>query len=92
MSEAVVAIDAVAMLLAVFPSLVAPVTPVSVLVPTAVGVPETLQVMAAPAATLTGGVGAHDVVKPAGSPATEQVAPVAAIRGAAPLEQVNVPL
>lgn len=92
MSEPVTEIEAVAELFAALPSLPAPVVPVSVLDPTVVGVPETVQVIDAPGATVTGGVGAHDVVSPAGNPATVHVAAVAASNGAAPFEQVNVPL
>ena len=59
MSEPVAPIVAVAVLLAGLPSLVAPVVPVSVDEPVVVGVPETVQVILAPAATEVGGVGAQ---------------------------------
>ena len=91
-SEPVEPIVAVAVLLVLLPSLLAPVVPVSVLAPLAVGVPETVHAIDAPGATLTGGVGAQDAVRPAGKPASEQVAAVAAIAGAAALEQVKAPL
>jgi hypothetical protein len=91
MSEPVTASDAVAVLLAVFGSFGAPVLPLNGDVPGAVGVPETVHVMLAPGATVAGGVGAHDVVRPAGKPVTAQVALVAAIAGAAAFEQVYVP-
>ena len=85
-------IDAVAVLLAALPSLVAPVVPERAAVPTVVGVPETVHVIDAPAATAVGGEGTHDVVRPAGKPLTAHVAAVAPSAGAAALEQVNVPL
>ena len=91
MSEPVVVIDVAAVLLPDVPSLVAPVVPVSDAVPTDVGVPETVHEMAAPGATLVGGVGVHEVVKPAGRPATAQVAAEAARAGDAAFVQVNVP-
>ena len=91
-SEPVVVIELTAVLLAGVPSLVAPVVPVSDAVPTEVGVPETLHKMAAPAATVVGGVGEHDVVRPTGRPAIAHVAPVAARAGDAALVQVNVPV
>lgn len=85
------AIDAVAVLLPRLLSFVAPVVPLTELVPAVVGIPVTEHVIVAPAATVAGGVGAQEVVKPAGSPATEQAADVAAV---APDEfvQVKVPL
>ena len=86
----VIVVDAV--LLAALPSLLALVVPLRVDAPTVVGVPETVQVIFAPAATVTGGVGAQTTVKPAGRPATVQVAAVALKAGAAALEQVKVPL
>ena len=91
MSAPVTEIVVDAVLLATLTSLVAPVVPLTVDDPTVVGVPETVHVIDAPGATLAGGTGAHMVVKPAGSPDTAQVAPVAATSGAAPFEQVNVP-
>lgn len=74
MSELCTVNEAVAVLLAVFRSFVAPVVPVSVTVPAAVGVPETVHVIVPPAATLAGGVGEHDDVKPAGRPDMAQLA------------------
>ena len=59
MSEPVAPMVAVPVLLATLPSLVAPVVPVNVDEPVVVGVPETVQVILAPAATDVGGVGAH---------------------------------
>lgn len=72
-----IAIDVDAVLLPTLTSLDAPVVPLTVLVPAAVGVPVTVQAMLAPMATVVGGVGVHVDVRPAGSPATEQVALVA---------------
>jgi hypothetical protein len=83
---------AVAVLLAVLPSLVAPVVPDNVAAPIVVGVPETVQVMLAPGATDTGGAGTQVVVKPAGKPETAHVAAVAASTGAGPFAQVYVPV
>lgn len=61
-----------------FVSFVAPVVVVTVDVPVAVGVPETEQVIEAPAATVAGGVGVQvPMVTPAGRPVVEQVALVA---------------
>ena len=77
---------------AALPSLLAPVVPESVLEPVAIGVPETVQVIFAPAATLAGGVGAHDVLRPTGRPARAQDADVADCVAAAELVQVNTPL
>ena len=91
MSEPVVAMVVEAVLLATTGSLVAPVVPLTVELPTVVGVPETVQVMAALGATVAGGVGAQDVVRPAGRPVTAQVADVAAMAGDAALVQVKVP-
>ena len=92
MSAPVTATDVVAVLLAEFGSFPAPVVPVSVAEPTVVGVPETVHVIAAPAATVAGGVGAHEVLNPAGKPLIAHVAPVAASAGDAAFEHVNVPL
>jgi hypothetical protein len=91
MSEPVVAIDVDAVLFAAFGSLLAPVVPLMADVAGDVGVPETVHVIAAPGATVDGGVGAHDVVRPAGRPLTAHDALVAAIAGAAAFEHVNVP-
>lgn len=86
------AIDVTAVLLALTPSFVAPVVPLTVDVPLAVGVPVTEQVMALPCATTVGGVGEHTVARPAGKPATEHVAAVAVTAVGATLVHVNVPL
>ena len=90
-SAPVVVIEVDAVLLAGLPSLLAVVVPEIALVPVAVGVPETVQVIAAPAATLAGGVGEQLVVRPAGRPLTAHVADVAVSAGDAALVQVNVP-
>jgi hypothetical protein len=92
MSEPLAASTVVAVLLDVFGSFDAPVVPVTVELEGAVGVPETVHVIVAPGATLVGGVGEHDVVRPAGRPVTAQLAAVAAIAGDAAFEQVNVPV
>ena len=91
MSEPAVAMVVLAVLFEVLPSLVAPVVPLTGSLPGAVGVPETVQVILAPGATVAGGEGAHDAVTPGGRPETAQLAFVAAIIGAPPLVQVNVP-
>ena len=91
MSEPVTVTVRVAVLLALLPSFVAPVDPLSVEEPTVVGVPETVQVITPDGATEAGGVGVHDVVRPAGRPVTAQDAFVAVTAGAAAFEQVNVP-
>ncbi|MEZ5854626.1 MAG: hypothetical protein R3D67_07700 [Hyphomicrobiaceae bacterium] len=84
---------AVAELLAGLPSLVAPVVPLTSEDPDAVGVPVTVHVMTMPALSeLTGVVGEHVALRPAGSPATEQVAFVAAMAGELALVHVYVPL
>lgn len=60
-------------------SLVAPVVAVTVTLPVAVGVPETVQEMLAPMATDAGGVGVQvPTVTPAGRPETLQLAATAA--------------
>jgi hypothetical protein len=92
MSEPVVVNVAVAVLLATMGSFVAPVVPLTVETAGVVGVPVTVQRICAPGATVAGGTGAHDVVKPAGRPATAQVAAVAEMAGAAAFLQTNVPL
>jgi hypothetical protein len=92
MSEPVAPSVAVAVLLAVLPSLVAPVVPVSVAEPGVVGVPLTVHVILAPGATLVGGAGTHEAVRPAGKPVTPHVAAVAATAGAAAFEHVKVPV
>ena len=92
MSEPVTAMEVVPVLFAVLPSLVAPVVPLTVLVATAVGVPYTVHVIEAPAATAAGGDGTHDVVRPAGKPLTAHDAAVAPSAGAAAFEHVKVPL
>ena len=89
MSEPVTLIAAVAVLLARFSSLLALVVPLSVALPTAVGVPDTVQVIVALGASdAAGTVGEQTVVRPAGKPLTAQVALVAAMDGAAAFEQV----
>lgn len=92
MSEPAVAMMVVAVLLAGLPSLLAPVTPLMVDEPVVVGVPETVQTICAPGVTEAGGVGVHDVVSPAGSPLTAQMALVAASAGEPALEHVKVPV
>jgi hypothetical protein len=101
MSEPVVTMELVALLLPPvvmppLPSLVAPVVSVRGEVPTAVGVPLTVHVMAAPIArgAVVNTVGRHATVKPTGSPAIAQVAPAlaAAVAAGAVLVQVKVPV
>jgi hypothetical protein len=101
MSEPVVTTELVAVLLPplVAPpltSLAAPVVKDSGVVPTAVGMPLTVQVMAAPIATVlaVGTVGEQTVVKPVANPVMTQVAPAlaAAVAAGAVLVQVKVPL
>lgn len=92
MSEPVTATVVVAALFERLPSLPALVVPETVEDATVVGVPETVQVIFAPAATEVGGTGAHVVVKPAGSPLTAQVADDAAWVAAAAFVHVKVPL
>lgn len=59
-------------------SLMAPVVVVAIVVPVAIGVPETVQLIEAPAAIVAGGVGVQvPTVTPAGSPVVVQVALVA---------------
>jgi hypothetical protein len=100
MSEPLVAIEPVTLLLPVLPvpplpSLAAPVVSVSVELPTAVGMPVTVQVITAPTATVAavGTVGLQTGVKPAGKPVMAQVAPMlAASVAVAALVQVKVPV
>jgi uncharacterized membrane protein YdfJ with MMPL/SSD domain len=92
MSEPVAVNVAVAVLLAVFGSLLAPVVPLTVEAAGVVGVPVTVQRICAPGATVAGGTGVHDAVSPAGRPATAQVAAVADIAGAAAFLHTKVPL
>ena len=98
MSEPVVVIDAVAELFppVVVPplaSLVAPVVAVSVVLPVAVGVPETVHEMLEPAATVAGGVGVQvPTVTPGGSPETEHDAFVAEAVAVALFVHLSVPL
>jgi hypothetical protein len=73
-------------------SLPAPVEPFSVLVPVLTGVPETVQVILAPAATVAGGVGEQLVLRPAGRPLIAHEAFVADAVAVAELVQVKVPL
>lgn len=87
-----IVIDVVAVLLVRLPSFVAPVVPLTVLVPADVRVPVTEQFIVAPAATDAGGAGVQDVVRPAGRPATEHAAAVAVAVAADEFVQVNVPL
>jgi hypothetical protein len=72
---------------------VAPVAPLTVEDPVAVGVPDTEQVIVALGASVeTGTAGVQPVtVTPAGRPVTAQVAFVAPTAGAAAFVQVNVP-
>jgi hypothetical protein len=101
MSEPAVIMELVAVLLPPLvapplPSLVAPVVNVNAEAPNAVGVPETVQVITAPTATVAavGTAGEHEVFKPAGKPAIAQVvfALAGAVAAGAVLVQVNVPL
>ena len=92
MSDPVTVTVRVALLLAKFGSFDADVVPDTVAAPTAVGVPETVHVILVPEATVAGGVGEQEVVKPVGNPLTAHDALVAAIAGAAAFEHVNVPL
>lgn len=87
-SEPVTVNAAVAVLFALFPSLVAPVVPFKVDDPVAVGVPETEHVITPAATTVVGGTGEHDEVKPAGNPLIAHPALVAATAGEAALLQV----
>jgi hypothetical protein len=89
---AVITIELVAVLLplVVVPPLVsfaAPVVSVKAAVPAAVGVPLTVQVIAAPMArvAVVGTAGLHTLVKPAGKPAIAQVAPMLAAAAAVAL-------
>ena len=86
MSGADTVMARVSVLLAVLLSLVAPVVPVTVLLPSAVGVPDTGQVTVAPAGTLAASLqGVPDglmvqapTLRPLGKPVTlQRVAPVA---------------
>jgi hypothetical protein len=101
MSEPVVTMELVTVLLPPFvapplTSLAAPVVKDNGAVPTAVGVPLTVQVIAAPTATVAkvGTAGKQAVVKPVASPVIAQVAPIlaAAVAAGAVLVQVKVPL
>lgn len=80
------------MLLAAVPSLVAPVVPLSVDEPVAVGVPDTVHEIVPPGAIVAGGVGVQDDVRPAGNPVMEHAALDAVTAGDAAFEQVYVPL
>lgn len=88
MSEPLIASVVVALLLAALPSFVAPVVPFRVEEPVAVGVPDTVQVIVAPGATVAGGVGEQSEVSPAGNPAIAQLALEAATAGALAFVQV----
>jgi hypothetical protein len=92
MSEPTAPSVAVAVLLAVLPSFVAPVVPETVDDPAVVGIPVTEHTMLPLGATDVGGVGAHVNASPAGSPVTAQDAAVAATAGAAAFLQVNEPV
>ena len=92
MSAPVVVMEPAAVLLAGLPSFPALVVPLSSDVATAVGVPETVQVIDAPGTRLIRWLGTHVYVKPAGSPLRAHVGTNAVINGAAPLEHENVPL
>ena len=81
-----IVVDAV--LLAVLPSLVAPVLPLTAVEPAAVGVPVTVHVIEPPAAILAGVAGEQVAVKPGGSVPTEHDADVAVTAGAAAFEHV----
>lgn len=72
--------------------MVAPVVPVTVMVPADVGVPDTVQVIVPPGATLVGGVGEHDDIRPAGNPEIAHVAAVACRNGDVAFVQVYVPV
>jgi hypothetical protein len=97
MSEAAVTMAAVVELLppVVVPplvSLVAPVVAVKVVEPEAVGVPETVHEMLAPAATVAGVEGVQvPSVTPGGKPLTEQEAAVALAVAVAELVHLSVP-
>ena len=70
--------------------MVAPVVPLIAMGPVVVGVPDSVQVMDAPGATLVGGVGEHVSVNPVGT-LVAHVAAVAAIVADTFLH-VNMPL
>lgn len=91
-SEPLTASVVVAVSLAGLLSLPAPVVPVSVLDPVLTGVPATVQVILAPAATVAGGVGEQVVLRPAGRPLIAHDAFVALAVAVAELVQVKVPL
>lgn len=91
-SEPLTASVVVAVSLAGLLSLPAPVVPVSVLDPVLTGVPATVQVILAPAATVAGGVGEQVVLRPAGRPLIVHDAFVALAVAVAELVQVKVPL
>lgn len=96
-SEPEVVTDAVAVLLppVVVPplvSFVAPVVAVTVTAPAAVGVPNTKHEMLAPAATVAGGTGVHELtVTPAGKPLMAHVALEAGAAALTLLVQRTVP-
>jgi hypothetical protein len=93
-SDPVTLIAVLAVLLATVASLVAPVEPLIGALPTAVGMPDTVHVMAPPGATGddVGTLGEQTVLRPAGRPVMAQVAAVAAIDGVVALVQVKLPL
>ena len=92
MSEPDTAIAVEAVLLNAKPSLSAPVVPFTVALPVAVGIPVTVHVIVPSGFTVAGGVGVHDVLRPAGRPETAHVAFVAATKGAAAFEHVKLPV
>lgn len=91
MSDPVAPSVAVAVLLPLLPSFVAPVVPLTVKLPGVIGVPLTVHEMLAPGATDAGGFGEHDAARPGGRPVTAHEAAVAATAGAAAFEHVKVP-
>lgn len=70
--------DAEPPLLPPFASFDADVETLIVVEPACDGVPDTVQTIEAPTATLAGGCGLHEMVRPEGSPVTEHVAFAAA--------------
>jgi hypothetical protein len=93
MSEPVTAIVVAAVSFVALRSFDAPVVPpIAALVTGVVGVPDTVHVIDAPAASgvLVGTVGVHDVVRPAGRPVTAQPALIAAAAGEAAFVHLNV--
>lgn len=91
MSEPEIVSVPVSELFPVLKSFEAIVRPLSGNDPVAVGVPETVQTIEAPGATVAGVVGEQVDVRPAGKPETLQRTFVAAIDGALAFVQVKVP-